>query len=114
MMGEGYKDNIFKSANRLYAVEMPYAIDEAYVLKMEVPKGYLLEELPKSIKMNYDDEGKSFFEYIISEKNGVIMLRSRVKITRTFFAPEEYEVLREFFAQIVNKHNEQIVFKKKK
>ena len=114
MMGEGYKDNIFKSANRLYAVEMPYAIDEAYVLKMEVPKGYFLEELPKSIKMNYDDEGKSFFEYIISEKNGVIMLRSRVKITRTFFTPDEYEVLREFFAQIVNKHNEQIVFKKKK
>src|SRR6185436_12992522 len=103
MMGEGYKDNIFKSANRLYAVEMPYAIDEAYILKMEVPKGYALEELPKSIKMNYDDEGKSFFEYIISEKNGVIMLRSRVKITRTFFAPDEYEILREFFAQIVNK-----------
>jgi hypothetical protein len=114
VIGEGYKDNPFKSANRLYAVEMPYAIDEAYILKMEVPKGYVLEELPKSIKMNYDDEGKSFFEYIISEKNGIIMLRSRVKITRTFFAPDEYEILREFFAQIVNKHNEQIVFKKKK
>jgi hypothetical protein len=114
VIGEGYKDNPFKSANRLYAVEMPYAIDEAYILKMEVPKGYLLEELPKSIKMNYDDEGKSFFEYIIAEKNGTIMLRSRVKIVRTFFAPDEYEILREFFAQIVNKHNEQIVFKKKK
>jgi hypothetical protein len=93
---------------------MPYATDEAYILKMEVPKGYVLEELPKSIKMNYDDEGKTFFEYIISEKNGTIMLRSRVKIARTFFAPDEYEILREFFAQIVNKHNEQIVFKKKK
>jgi hypothetical protein len=28
--------------------------------------------------------------------------------------PDEYEILREFFNLIVNKHNEQIVFKKKK
>lgn len=114
MFGEGHKDNPFKSATRLYPVEMPYAVDEAYILKMQVPKGYLLEELPKPVKMNYDDDGKSFFEYIISENNGVIMLRSRLKIAKTFFTPDEYEVLRDFFAQIVNKHNEQIVFKKKK
>jgi hypothetical protein len=114
MLGEEYKENPFKSANRLYPVEMPYTVDEAYILKMEVPKGYQLEELPKPARLNYDEDGKSFFEYLISEKNGTIMLRSRVKIARTFFTPDEYEVLREFFAQIVNKHNEQIVFKKKK
>jgi len=114
MFVEGHKDNPFKSATRLYPVEMPYAIDEAYILKMELPQGYVLDELPKPIKMNYDEEGKSFFEYIISENNGVIMLRSRLKITKTYFGSDEYEVLREFFAQVVNKHNEQIVFKKKK
>jgi len=114
MFGEGYKENPFKSADRLYPVEMPYTVDEVFVLKMEVPEGYQLEELPKPAKVNYDEGSKSFFEYIISEQNGTVMLRSRVKIVRTFFAPEEYEVLREFFSQIVNKHSEQIVFKKKK
>jgi len=114
MFGEGYKENPFKSSTRLYPVEMPYTKDDVYILRMEIPKGYQLEELPKSTRLNYDDGGKSFFEYIISEKNGTIMLRSRIRIARTFFAPDEYEVLREFFAQIVNKHNEQIVFKRKK
>ena len=114
MFGHGQSENPFKSPTRFYPVEMPYISDEVYILRLEVPEGYQLEELPKSGKLNYDDDGKSFFEYVISEKNGTIMLRSRIKITRTYFAPDEYEVLREFFAQIVNKHNEQIVFKKKK
>ena len=31
-----------------------------------------------------------------------------------YYLPEEYEMLREFFNLVVKKHNEQIVFKKKK
>jgi hypothetical protein len=36
-----------------------------------------------------------------------------LRITRAYFLPEEYEMLREFFNYVVKKHNEQIVFKKK-
>jgi len=114
MIGEGYKENPFKSATRNYPVEMPYAIDATYVFRMEVPAGYDVEELPKSVRVNFDEDGASFFEYIIANSNGVVSLRSRVKLLRTYYLPEEYEILREFFSQIVTKHNEQIVFKKKK
>ena len=114
MIGEGYKENPFKSAIRDYPVEMPYAIDETYVFRMEAPEGYEVEELPKSARVNFDEEGTSFFEYIIASNNGVVSMRSRVKLLRTYYAPDEYEILREFFSQIVTKHNEQIVFKKKK
>ena len=114
MFGEGYKDNPFKSAERSYPVEMPYTSDETYNFRMDVPEGYEVDELPKSIKVNFDEERTSFFEYIIGNSGGVISFRSRVKMNRSFFLPYEYEILREFFNQIVNKHNEQIVFKKKK
>ena len=114
MVVEGYKENPFKSATRDYPVEMPYAIDETYVFRMEAPDGYGVDELPKSIRINFDEEGTSFFEYIIASNNGVISLRSRVKLLRTYYVPGEYEILREFFSQIVTKHNEEIVFKKKK
>lgn len=113
MFGEGYKENPFKSAERSYPVEMPYTTDETYVFRMDVPEGYQVDELPKSIRVNFDEEGKSYFEYIIAEGNGTVSLRSRVKLVRSYFVPDEYEILREFFALIVNKHNEQIVFKKK-
>lgn len=114
MFGEGYKKNPFKSAERFYPVEMPYAADETYILNMEIPDGYQVDELPKQIMVKLDDAGKSFFEYRVQADNGTLALRSRIKLDRAYYAPEEYENLREFFNLIVKKHNEQIVFKKKK
>jgi hypothetical protein len=113
MMAEGYKDNYFKSAQRYYPVEMPYAFDEVYILNMEVPQGYVVDELPKSARVNLND-GDGSFEYLISESGGRIMLRSRVKLARAYFQPADYEALRGFFDHIVKKHAEMIVFKKKK
>jgi Domain of Unknown Function with PDB structure (DUF3857) len=113
MFGEGYKENWFKSAERAYPVEMPFAIDETYNLQLEVPAGYTVDELPASliVKLNEADEG--VFEYRISQSGSGIAFRSRIRISRAYFLPEEYDMLREFFNLIVKKHAEQIVFKKK-
>lgn len=113
MMAEGYKDNFFKSVNRIYPVEMPYAMDEIYILNMEIPAGYEIDEIPKSARVNMnDDEG--FFEYLINKSPSNIILRSRIKLNKANFSPEDYESLRSFFDYVVKKHAEQIVFKKKK
>ncbi len=114
MFGEGYKENPFKSAERFYPVEMPYTIDQTYNLQLEVPHGYVVDELPKSliVKLNEQDDGT--FEYRISQSGDNISLRSRIRFKRAYFLPDEYETLREFFNLIVKKQAEQIVFKKKK
>jgi hypothetical protein len=113
MMAEGYKDNFFKSASRTYPVEMPFAMDEIYILNMETPAGYEIDEIPKSAKVNMnDDEG--YFEYMISKTSTGVMLRSRIKLNKANFLPDDYESLRGFFDYVVKKHAEQIVFKKKK
>jgi acyl carrier protein/transglutaminase-like putative cysteine protease len=114
MFGEAYKENPFKSAQRFYPVEMPYTEDETYLVQLQVPEGYVVDELPEQIvvKLNENDDG--MFEYRISESNGTISLRSRLRIRRSIFLPDEYEMLREFYNLIVKKHSEQIVFKKKK
>jgi hypothetical protein len=114
MFGEGYKENIFKSAQRNYPVEMPYTSDETYVFNMIVPDGYKIDELPKQTVIKLNDAGDGKFEYLISESNGTISMRSRIQLKRAFFQPAEYDLLREFFNMIVKKQNEQIVLKKKK
>ena len=113
MFTEGIKENPFKSAQRFYPVEMPYAIDETYLLRLDVPKGYVVDEMPKQLMLKLNEQNDGMFEYRISESNGIISMRSRLRITRAYFLPEEYEMLREFFNYVVKKHNEQIVFKKK-
>ena len=112
MLAEGYKENPFKSANRQYPVEMAYAFDETYVLNMEIPKGYVAEEIPKSVKVAFnEDEGA--FEYLVQKSEDNIQFRARVRLNKATFTPEDYSSLRDFFGFIVKKENEQIVLKKK-
>jgi hypothetical protein len=111
MMGEAIKKNPFSAAERLYPVEMPYGKDETYVLYMEIPKGYKVDELPKSVRLKFnEDEG--VFEYLISMDNDNIQMRSRLRFNKATFPNEDYQSLRDFYAFIVKKQAEQIVFKK--
>ena len=106
-----YKENPFKSAERSYPVEMPYCIDETYVLNMEIPEGYKVDELPKSARVSLNGN-EGMFEYLIQQNNDVIQMRCRTKLNKANFEPEDYETLRNFFSFIVEKESEQIVFKK--
>jgi len=113
LLEEGYKENPFRAADRKYPVEMPYGFDETYILNMEIPEGYVVDEMPKSTKVTFnEDEG--FFEYLITKDADGIQFRSRVSLKKANYKPEDYATLRDFFAFIVKKQGEQIVFKKKK
>lgn len=113
MLSEAFKENPFKSAKRFYPVEMSNTIDETYILTLEIPEGYVVDELPKSMVLKLNDQEDGLYEYRISSSGGNVSLRSRLRIKRTLFAPEEYDLLREFFNMIVGKQAEQIVLKKK-
>ena len=112
MFGEGFSENPFAPEKRTYPVEMPYAFDEIYVLRMDVPQGYEVSEVPLSTKVNFDEEGRSFFEYIIENAGGITSFRTRVKMHRSYFLPDEYKILRDFFDLVVSKQSEKIVLKK--
>ncbi len=112
IVGSTITENPFTSTARFYPVEMPYRINKTYILNMEIPAGYSLEELPKSARVLFNDN-EGMFEYLIGKVSDTnIQLRSKVVLNKATFAPEDYEPLRDFFASIVKKHREQIVFKK--
>ncbi len=112
MLNEGYKKNPFNSTERQYPVEMPYRIDETYILTMDIPLGYQVDELPKSARVAYN-ENEGSFEYLIQKGEDNIQMRVHLKLNKAFFPVDEYATLRDFFAYVVKKENEQIVFKKK-
>lgn len=114
LLCEGYRENPFKSVERFYPVEMPYALDDMYNLQLEIPAGYELDEMPQQVMVRMNEDNDGYFEYRVSRSGNAVSFRSRLVVNRTFYAPEEYEMLREFFNLVVKKHNEQLVFKKKK
>ncbi len=108
---EATKENIFKAERRKLPVEMSFTFDETYILDMEVPTSYKVDEMPKSVRSKFND-GEGLFEYIIANKEGHIQLRCKFQLNNANYSAEDYDSLREFFGLMVKKQAEQIVFKK--
>ncbi len=111
MLTSIHEENPFKSADRLYPVEMPYCFDDIYTLNMEIPKGYTVDELPKSARVALPDNDATF-QYTIAKTDTNVQLNCRLKFNKANFDPEDYEALRNFYSYVVKKEDEQIVFKK--
>jgi len=79
---------------------------------MDIPEGYVVDELPKSAKVVFNGD-QGYFEYLLAQQGDKIQMRCRVRLNKAQFPPEDYGNLRDFFAFIVKKENEQIVLKKK-
>ncbi|MFZ4056922.1 MAG: DUF3858 domain-containing protein [Ferruginibacter sp.] len=108
----GFKDNPFVSEERKYPVEMPYKMRNVFELTIDIPEGYEVDEMPKNVKVKYD-EGDIIFTYQIIKEGNKLIYNSSLNFDRATFAAEEYPDLRSFFDYVVNKYAEQIVFKKK-
>ena len=106
------RDNPFKAADRKYPVEMPYVMDDVYIYSMDIPEGYVLDELPKSAKVSLNGD-QGLFEYIIAKQDNTIQLRCRIRLNKAWFPADDYDGLRDFYAYVVKKESEQIVLKKK-
>jgi len=111
LMGEALKKNPFFAAERIYPVEMPYKVEETYVLYLEIPTGYAIDELPKStlVKLN---ENEGFYEYLIRSDGKTVQMRRRLFLYKANFESTDYKTLRDFYEIIVSKETQQIVFKK--
>jgi hypothetical protein len=53
------------------------------------------------------------YAYNVAVNGNVVSLTSSFQINKSIFIQTEYQNLREFYAQVVGKQAEQIVFKKK-
>lgn len=112
MFGQAYGQNPFKAESRLLPVELNFQEDNNFSLRMEIPAGYKIEELPGSttIKLNSTDD--VMFEYLIQYDEKYITLHTRLRMSRTRFEANEYESLRSFFNQVIIKQKEDIAFRK--
>jgi hypothetical protein len=112
LLGERTKENPFTAAERQYPVEMPYTFRETILTNITVPAGYTVDEMPKQARVKLEN-GDGMFEYLIQHQEGIIQLRCILELKRANFEADQYQTLRDFFTYVVNKQNEQIVFKKK-
>ena len=106
-------ENPFKLEKREYPVDFGYSFDKLYMIKIIIPEGYVIEEMPKA-KMFMLPNNASKYSYNAVQTGNMITIISNLQINNSLFTQAEYPNLREFFNQVVAKQAEQIVLKKSK
>ncbi|MEL6864249.1 MAG: DUF3857 domain-containing protein [Bacteroidota bacterium] len=106
-----FDENPLKMVDRKFPVDMPHPLKENYVLNLELPEGYVVEELPEQLKLSLPNKGGSFL-YTISQQDNKIQVVSRVHLDQLHFKPAEYPVIKDFLDRVIEKKSEQIVLKK--
>ena len=104
--------NPFISETRTYPVDFEFPRETLFSLKLRIPEGFVVDELPQSkLAVLPDNAGK--FVYSVSQTEGAVTITNQLSINKALFSQDEYPVLREFYNIVAAKHNEQIVLKRK-
>ncbi|NDV70350.1 DUF3857 domain-containing protein [Dysgonomonas sp. 25] len=104
--------NPFTDETRLYPVNFDYLTTYVQNVILYIPEGYVVEELPKSEKIIFDEEQNISLSYRTTQEENKIQLLYQYQLKTLFVGQDQYPVLREFFAKLVAKNSEQIVLKK--
>ena len=110
ILERSFDENPFKLEKRTYPVEIPYPFKEQFVLAISLPENFTVEELPKNILYKFPENGGSF-TYTAKLAQNQLIINSDLDINQTKFMPFQYDGLKELFEKIIEKQNEQIVFK---
>lgn len=111
IISQQFDENPLKQENRKLPVELIYPHSYNYIMVINIPEGYVVDEMPQTARFRLPDNA-GYFSYNVNQTQNRIQIMSKLNITKTTFASNEYPYLKEFFNQIFAKHSEQLVLKK--
>ena len=107
-----YTENPLKLEERTFPVDLAHTANDRYILMLDIPEGYAVEELPEKIRMTLPNSG-AIFDFSCIEIGNKVKVTSTLRFSQVEFLPAEYKALKNFFNLIIEKQEEQIVLKKK-
>lgn len=108
---EQMDENPFKTEKRAFPIDFAHPIDKVIVAKIQIPEGYTVSELPKSVVFKSPDNSLRFV-YSSNVTGNNISITCKFVIGKTVYMSQDYGIIKEIFNQIVAKEGEQIVLKK--
>ncbi|MCX6277536.1 MAG: hypothetical protein NT004_05515 [Bacteroidetes bacterium] len=112
MMLHRLTENPFKADSRKYPIDFIHKIEKVFSITINLPDNFEIISFPETIKMSLPDNS-AYFLYQVSVLGRSIQFNYKFGINKTIFAADEYFDLREFYNQLVTKHAEPIILKRK-
>jgi hypothetical protein len=104
-------ENPFKQEVREYPIDFGYPTEEKFNINIKIPEGYVVESMPKGVSLT-TGENIGLFKYIIANPEGSVQIAITTDINSAIVPADFYEVLKDFYQQMIDKQNEKIVLKK--
>ncbi len=104
-------ENPFKQDERQLPIEFVVPVKNNYMFNLALPEGYVVDELPESVNVSTPDKSANL-KYIVRVIGNRIQLSLSWQIKESFYTADKFGELKEFYAMLVSKQNEQIVLKK--
>jgi len=105
------KTNPFLSEKRMTDIDFSYLRNYSVSGMYKIPAGYKIDALPKSVTIVMPDKGVSF-KRLVAEQEGTIIVRYSINYNKIQYPKEDYTDFHEFFKQMHQMLNEQIILKK--
>jgi len=105
------KTNPFVQEKRQMPICFGYPKQSKYNVSIEIPEGYVVESIPKPIKISTAENVALFTLNIFSEERKLQVQITR-EINTAIVSAEYYDTLKDFYQKMIDKLNEKIVLKK--
>ena len=111
-MGVPVTSNPFLETERLLPVEFPYKEVYSMNMKIKLPEGWSLEEMPKSLKITTED--KSLAGHILYESSGegVVTINYLFRLSNVTYNKDQYDTLRQLFDLLSSRSKDMLIIKK--
>lgn len=103
--------NPFTQEKRQMAIYFGYPTQEKINLNLDIPEGYIVESMPKPVRISSEDKA-IVYTFNISGVGNKIQISCVKEINSSIFAADEYTGLKELFQKMLASQNEKIVLKK--
>jgi len=104
--------NPFPETDRRYPMDFAYQKEKILLCHITIPEGYAVETLPENKNITLPNNAAKC-SFNISIDGNRLSVVSNLRLNETYFLPNEYVSLREFYTRIIAKQTEPIVLKKK-
>ncbi len=104
-------ENPFKQEVREYPIDFIFPHQDKFNVSLNIPEGYVVETLPQNKAIGMPDNIGNF-KFNISNTGNQIQMLFTCDINQAIVNPDKYEILKNFFKEMVAVQTEKIVLKK--
>ncbi|MGB7842319.1 MAG: hypothetical protein WBL21_05980 [Salinimicrobium sp.] len=108
-----FSENPFKLQERTYPIDFGYKDAYTYNIRLEIPEGYEIVELPEQKVLSLPEKGGSLHFAVQQGNENLISISCRVIFPKAIYGPGYYLYLKRFFKEMINIQEQSLIVVKK-